>query len=467
MDVELSFRALGVPAELCAQLEASGIGTPFPIQSAVIPAALAGRDVVGRAPTGSGKSLAFALPLAATVRPGRPRRPSALVLAPTRELAEQLATAIRPLLRARRLDVVTVYGGVGYGPQRKALDAGAAVVVACPGRLEDLVAMGALRLDGITQVVIDEADRLADMGFLPAVRRILAAVATPRQVLMFSATLDGPVGAVSRAIQHDPLRVEIGETGPDLTAARHAFWTVERTERARWTASLVRELGSTMVFCRTRHGADRLATQLTRLGVTAASIHGGRSQPQRDRALRAFATNAVSTLVATDVAARGVHVDDVAAVVHYDAPADAATYVHRSGRTARAGASGVVVAMIEPGGERDARRLQRAVGIDVAMGAPSPSALRGRPASAGSSATASATGPDDKPRPRPERSAGRRSGVVRSFRGSFGFVDIGTGTDIFVHRSNITGSVSDGDRVELSVRPGRRGPEGIDVVHAG
>ncbi|MFV0307654.1 MAG: DEAD/DEAH box helicase [Desertimonas sp.] len=462
MVVESSFRALGVPAALCTELDALGIAAPFEIQSAVIPPALAGTDVVGRAPTGSGKSLAFSVPLAAAVKPGRPRRPGGLVLAPTRELAEQLATTIRPLLRTRGLDVAAVYGGVGYGPQRRALDAGASVVVACPGRLEDLLSSDAIRLDDVRHVVIDEADRLADMGFLPAVRRILARVSERRQVLMFSATLDGAVGDASRSLQRNPVRVEVGEVGPDLSAARHAFWTVDRPDRARWTASVAAELGSTMVFCRTRHGADRLARQLAKFGVSAAPIHGGRSQRQRDRALRAFATNEVSALVATDVAARGVHVDHVAAVVHYDAPADAATFVHRSGRTARAGATGSVVTMVETGGERDARKLQREVGIDVAFRAPSIDALNPRPAASSKPAPTPATPATSVSQP-VEQTDGRQVGVVKTFRRSYGFVDIGTGTDVFIHAKNVTGSVAAGDRVTFTLRPGRRGPRGVDV----
>ncbi|HEU4840216.1 MAG TPA: DEAD/DEAH box helicase, partial [Ilumatobacteraceae bacterium] len=354
-----TFGALGVPDDLTARLAAAGIAEPFPIQAAVIPDALAGRDVTGRAPTGSGKTLAFGIPLVANLKPAQRKRPTALVLAPTRELAEQIAAELRPLARARRHEVVSVYGGVGYGPQRKALDNGAELVVACPGRLEDLLTMRALSLQDVTQVVIDEADRMSDMGFLPAVRRILEQTANERQVLLFSATLDGAVGKLAAAVQRQPARHEVGAVGPDMTLTRHAFWSVDRVDRPDLTADVVRQLGSTMVFCRTRHGADRLARQLEKLGVKAAPIHGGRSQPQRDRALKAFQSGAVAALVATDVAARGVHVDDVQAVVHFDPPEDGSTYVHRSGRTARAGASGVVVSFVERGAEKDAKKLQR------------------------------------------------------------------------------------------------------------
>ena len=442
-----AFGALGVPSDLAAQLRAAKIVEPFAIQSAVIPDALAGRDVTGRAPTGSGKTLAFGIPLVVNLRPAQRKRPTALVLVPTRELAEQIAAELRPLARSRGHQVVAVYGGVGYGPQRRALDAGAEVVVACPGRLEDLLSLGALHLDEVIQVVVDEADRMADMGFLPAVRRLVEQVHATRQVLLFSATLDGAVATLAAAVQRSPVRHEVGPVGPEVTATRHVFWSVDRAGRAELTADVVRELGSTMVFCRTRHGTDRLAKQLARLGVSAAPIHGGRSQPQRDRALRAFATGAVSTLVATDVAARGLHVEDVAAVVHYDPPADSVAYVHRSGRTARAGACGVVVSLVERGGEGGVRRLQRDVGIQVAVERPSLTAVR-------------------PPPPRVRAESGRLTGTVAFFhdRRGYGFIDGGRGPDVFVHHSNLGMTIATGQRVTFAVRAGRKGPEAYDVA---
>lgn len=371
-----AFDALGVSADLVAPLTALGIIDPSPIQSAVIADALAGRDIIGRAPTGSGKTLAFGIPLIDRVDAATKRRPRGLILAPTRELAGQIADALEPLARARRLSTVAVYGGVGYGHQRRALDNGVDVVVACPGRLEDLLQMGALVLDDVTHVVIDEADRMADMGFLPSVRRLVKLTKARRQTMLFSATLDGAIAKLAAEIQHDPARHEVGPAGPDVTAAQHCFWRVDPAERLARTADVVNTLGSTMVFCRTRHGADRLSKQLIKHGVSAAPIHGGRSQGQRERALQAFASGTVSTLVATDVAARGVHVDDVAAVVHFDPPADAATYIHRSGRTARAGAAGVVVSLIVPGIDNEIRKMQREIGIDAEIAAPSTADLR-------------------------------------------------------------------------------------------
>jgi superfamily II DNA/RNA helicase len=361
----LGFAALGVPSDLCASLDAAGIVEPFPIQSAVIPDALAGRDVSGRAPTGSGKTLAFGLPLVVRMPPARRRRPTALVLVPTRELASQIAAELRPFARRRGHDVVAVYGGVGYGPQRRALDTGAELVVGCPGRLEDLIASGLVALDDVGLVVIDEADRMADMGFGPAVQRILEQTKPERQVLLFSATFDRAVTSLAAAVQRDPIVHEIGAQRPDLSTTRHVFWQVTQGDRTATTADAIEALGSTIVFCRTRHGADRLAKQLQRLGTTVAAIHGGRSQAQRDRALHSFARGEVRALVATDVAARGVHVDGVDGVVHFDQPEDTTAYIHRSGRTARAGASGVVVSLVDPAATRATRRMQQAVGIEA------------------------------------------------------------------------------------------------------
>ena len=445
------FADLGVPSDLCVRLDAASITEPFAIQSAVIPDALAGRDVAGRAPTGSGKTLAFGLPLVTRLRAGQPRRPTALVLAPTRELAEQITNELRPFVRQRGHEVVSVYGGVGYGPQRKALQSGAELVVACPGRLEDLIQSGFVSLGDVNQVVIDEADRMADMGFLPAVRRLLALTSDERQVLLFSATFDRAVSKLAGDVQRNPVVHEIGRQGPDIAAARHIFWRVDRTERAAATADAITAMGSTIVFCKTRHGADRLAKQLDKLGVTAAPIHGGRSQPQRDRALRAFAGGQVRSLIATDVAARGVHVDGVAGVVHFDPPQDAATYVHRSGRTARAGATGVVVSLVERSETNSARRLQQEVGIDAAISDVDLSALSDTPV----------------PHRAPTASTpGRTRGLIKFFNGArgYGFIDRGTGVDLFVHHSKMPSGASIGAAVEFAVGQGRKGDEARDVV---
>ncbi|MDZ4826967.1 MAG: DEAD/DEAH box helicase [Actinomycetota bacterium] len=365
-----SFSDLGVPADLVDALAKRGITSPFEVQAATIPDILDGRDVCGRAPTGSGKTLAFGIPLVDRVEKAKPRRPRALVLAPTRELAAQIQRELEPLARLRDRSVFSVYGGVGYEPQRRAFRKGVDVLVACPGRLHDLVEQGVLRLDSVTTVVIDEADRMADMGFLPQVRKLLDLTSPERQTVLFSATLDGAVSVLTREYQNNPTRHEVGAAEPDITSADHQFWKVEPGDRAERTADLIMASGPTIVFCRTRRGVDRIVTVLERSGVRAAGIHGGRSQGQRDKALQAFTNGKVNALVATDVAARGIHVDDVACVVHFDLAADSKDYLHRSGRTARAGATGLVVSLVAKHQLREAQRLQKSAGLAVEFGHP-------------------------------------------------------------------------------------------------
>ena len=369
-----TFADLGVPTEIADALHRRGITAPFEIQAATISDALAGRDVCGRAPTGSGKTLAFGIPLVATVERAKPKQPTALILAPTRELADQIHTELRTF--AGNVRVGVVYGGVGYGPQLKALRQGVDILVACPGRLEDLIEQGVVSLHDVAQVVLDEADRMADMGFMPAVRRILDQTLGDRQTVLFSATLDGDVAKLTRDYQRDPVRHEVGDATPDITAASHVFWTMARPDRVDVTAEAVNAVWPAIIFCRTRHGSDRLAKQLGQRGIRCAAIHGGRSQGQRTRALADFSKGKVHALVATDVAARGIHVDGVAAVIHFDPPEDHKTYVHRSGRTARAGDGGVVVSMLLGEQERDARRMQRKLDLDEPIAAPDAAALR-------------------------------------------------------------------------------------------
>jgi superfamily II DNA/RNA helicase len=359
-----TFADLGVSAEMVARLAERGIAEPFAIQAATIAPALNGQDVCGRAPTGSGKTLAFGVPLAEMVGRARPARPKALVLAPTRELAAQIQKELAPLLHVRKRSVATFYGGVSFTPQLKILRRGVDVAVACPGRLADLVRRGNLILDEVEFVVIDEADRMADMGFLPEVRRILDQVRPQRQTLLFSATLDGDVDVLIKHYQHEPVRCEVAAPEPADDRTTHLFLETPREKRIDRTVELVDKHGSSIVFCRTKHGADRLATQLERSGVRAVAIHGDRSQSQRERALASFQQRRVQALVATDVAARGIHVDDVGCVVHFDPPADVKDYVHRSGRTGRAGADGVVVSFVTEGQTGEAtRRLQRLLGF--------------------------------------------------------------------------------------------------------
>jgi superfamily II DNA/RNA helicase len=358
-----SFTDLGLAPDLVDALTARGITSPFPVQTATIPDALAGRDVCGRAPTGSGKTIAFGLPVIERVEPARPRRPSCLVLAPTRELAAQIARELTPLASARGHRVFAVYGGVGYEPQKRALRKGVEILVGCPGRLEDLIGQRALVLDRTEIVVVDEADRMADMGFLPAVRRLLDGTSPDRQTLLFSATLDGDVAVLTRDYQSDPARHEVAGVESDAADADHRFERLSGDARIGRAAEVIGEEGPTIIFCRTRHGADKVAKKLSHAGVPAAPIHGGLSQAKRDRALAAFANGNVHALVATDVAARGIHVDDVACVVHFDPPEDAKTYVHRSGRTARKGATGMVVSFVLPDQVRASLGLQRELGL--------------------------------------------------------------------------------------------------------
>ena len=369
-----TFAQLGVPESIVKALARRGITEPFEIQAATVADAMAGRDVCGHAPSGSGKTIAFGIPLVAKVGRAQPGRPRALVLAPTRELAEQITTEMRTF--AGNVKVGVVYGGVGYGPQLGALRQGVDVLVACPGRLEDLIQKRAVNLADVDRVVLDEADRMADMGFMPAVRRLLDRTSRERQTMLFSATLDGVVAALSRDYQRSPVRHEVGEKTPDITAATHLFWSVAKADRSVVTAEAVNAAWPAIVFCRTRLGADRLAKQLGKEGILAATIHGGRSQNQRTRALTDFANAKVHALVASDVAARGIHVDDVASVIHFDVPEDAKAYVHRSGRTARAGQGGVVVTLVQPEQVKDVRRMQRQVGLSEAITAPDASSLR-------------------------------------------------------------------------------------------
>jgi superfamily II DNA/RNA helicase len=361
-----TFADLGLPAALTAVLAKQGIDEPFAIQAATLPDALAGHDVCGRAPTGSGKTLAFGLPLIAGLAAAdgwsKPGRPQALILLPTRELAAQVTEVLAPLARAVGAQLAAVYGGVGYHPQRTALRKGVDLLIGCPGRLEDLIAQGDLDLSDVRWVVLDEADRMADMGFLPAVKRMLDQVSPARQMLLFSATLDGDVDVVIRRYLDRPRRHEVDSDQDDTGDVTHLWWRTTRDRRIELTAELVRSHAPAIVFTRTRHGADRLTKRLEAAGLTAAPVHGARSQPQRDKALAAFVAGRVDALVATDVAARGIHVDAVACVIHFDPPGDSKDYTHRSGRTGRAGADGLVVSMVTDDVKREVASLQRGLG---------------------------------------------------------------------------------------------------------
>jgi superfamily II DNA/RNA helicase len=365
----MSFADLGVPANLVERLRARGITEAFPIQEAAIPDALEGRDVVGKAITGSGKTLAFALPLMARLGKARPRQPLALVLVPTRELAAQVQKEIAQLTDDRGRRVICIYGGTSYNIARKALNFGVDVVVACPGRLEDMLEQRALDLSSVTTVVVDEADRMADMGFLPAVRRIVASTSPERHVMLFSATMGPDVSSLVREFTHDAaIHDVVGDEAP--SDVDHYFWKVPRDRRPDITADIIETYERAIIFTRTKHGADRLARQLGERGISAVPLHGDRSQAQRERALRSVKSGQIQVLVATDVAARGIHIDLLPVVVHYDPPAQATDYLHRSGRTGRAGATGAVISLVGEDVVGQVKRLQRALGINPSIEGP-------------------------------------------------------------------------------------------------
>ncbi|MBY8860468.1 DEAD/DEAH box helicase [Nocardia sp. CA2R105] len=369
--VTTSFTALGVPATLVGALRDAGIAAPFPIQADTLPDTLAGRDVLGRGKTGSGKTLAFAIPVVARLATdlagtaGR-HRPAGLILAPTRELATQIATALEPLVAAYSMTVTTVFGGVSQTRQVKALAAGADIVVACPGRLEDLMRQGLVNLGNVGITVIDEADHMADLGFLPGVTRILAATPETGQRLLFSATLDNGVDKLVKRFLPDAVLHSVDEAhSPVAAMTHHVFEVASPAVKKDVVRALASGSGRRILFMRTKHQARKLAKTLTAEGIPAVDLHGNLAQNARDRNLAAFAEGAARVLVATDVAARGVHVDGVELVVHVDPPAEHKAYLHRSGRTARAGSAGDVVTLVLPDQRKDTAMLLRKAAITV------------------------------------------------------------------------------------------------------
>ncbi len=520
----MSFADLGVPPRLVERLNARGITEAFPIQAAAIPDGLARRDVVGRAITGSGKTLAFALPLVATLKRAQPRKPVALVLVPTRELAAQVQREIAQLSGDRGQRVISIYGGTPYHGARKALNHGVDVVVACPGRLEDMLEQRALDLGDVVTVVVDEADRMADMGFLPAVRRIVAATSPERHVMLFSATLGPDVASLVRQFTRDAARHDVvGDDTPlDID---HYFWRVGRERRPDATADIIKKYERAIVFTRTKHGADRLVRQLGERGVSAVALHGDRSQSQRERALRSVQNGQVKVLVATDVAARGIHIDLMPVVVHYDPPAQATDYLHRSGRTGRAGASGTVISLVGDDVVAQVKQLQRQLGIEQSIDSPqdakairlgavddavgaerldgrlderptrqvvsaSKRAPRGferrelkgpaavTPRSRRSDDTRPTRGyqrPTSTTRPAAARRARGGEAVVSFFNDAkgFGFASDEKGDDLFIHFTNIVGdgfrSLSQGQTISFEEARGPKGREAknVRVIGAG
>ncbi len=360
-----TFAGLGLPADLVAALAHEGITEPFAIQTLTIGDALAGRDLCGKAKTGSGKTLAFGLPILARVGKAEPRRPRGLVLTPTRELANQVTEVLRPLGAVRDRRVRAVYGGVGMEPQIAALRKGLDVVVGTPGRLIDLMERGELSVADVEVLVLDEADRMADMGFMPQVQKILYKIQGEHQTMLFSATLDGAVKRLVDRYMHDPVFHELAGSEPTVDEMQHRFLAVHQMDKVKVAASIAAGAERVLMFVRTKRGADRLVTQLAREGVRACAIHGDLGQSAREKSLADFQAGKRSVLVATDVAARGIHVDGVDVVVHYDPPEDEKAYLHRSGRTARAGNSGVAVTLMLWNQENEIRVVQKRLGLQI------------------------------------------------------------------------------------------------------
>ena len=359
----VSFSDLGIGPAIVRELKKQGISEPFEVQKESIPDSLLGRDVCCRAPTGSGKTLAFGLPLIARTRRANSKRPTGLILTPTRELAEQINSVLRPIALAVDRDIVSIYGGVSYKKQYNALNKGVDILVACPGRLIDLLDRRALKLDDVETVVLDEADRMADMGFMEPVCEILDLCAENRQTILFSATLDEDVSELVKNYQNNPVKIEVGPKEVSIENMQHLFWTMKPHQKLRVTSEILTKCGKTMIFCKTRRGVDRLGDEMYDAEINVATLHGGLNQRQRDRALRRFTKGGAAALVATDVAARGIDIRGVNCVIHYDPPENGKAYKHRSGRTARAGADGVVISYVQRSQQRTYNKIQNEVGI--------------------------------------------------------------------------------------------------------
>ncbi|MYQ81331.1 DEAD/DEAH box helicase [Streptomyces sp. SID4923] len=416
-----AFSELDLPGSLLAALTAQGVTTPFPIQGATLPNSLAGRDVLGRGRTGSGKTLAFGLALLARTAGQRaePRQPLALVLVPTRELAQQVTDALTPYARAAQLRLATVVGGMSIGRQASALRGGTEVVVATPGRLKDLIERGDCRLDRVAITVLDEADQMADMGFMPQVTALLDQVRPGGQRLLFSATLDRNVDLLVRRYLADPVVHSVDPSQGAVTTMEHHVLHVHGADKHRLTTEIAAREGRVIMFLDTKHAVDRLTQHFLASGVHAAALHGGKSQPQRTRTLAEFKTGHVTVLVATNVAARGIHVDHLDLVVNVDPPTDHKDYLHRGGRTARAGESGSVVTLVTSGQRREMTRLMAAAGIvprttEVRSGEAALSRITGARTPSGVPVTITAPVPER--RRRGASAAGRRGNGRRPVR---------------------------------------------------
>ena len=459
LPTDTTFAALGVPAPLVEVLAASGITAPFPIQVATLPDTLAGRDVLGRGRTGSGKTLAFSLPLVARLAASdsrrTPRRPRALVLVPTRELANQVLAVVDPLARALGMKATTVFGGVGQNPQVQALAGGIDVLIACPGRLEDLINQGHADLGAVEITILDEADHMADLGFLPGVKRLLDRTPKVGQRLLFSATLDNGVDVLVKRYLSTPTTHSVDPAVAPVSTMTHHVFRVDATDKGRIVQELASGLGRSVLFTRTKHQAKKLAKQLTAAGVPAVDLHGNLSQNARERNLEAFSNGSTRVLCATDIAARGIHVDDVAIVVHVDPPAEHKAYLHRSGRTARAGAEGAVVTIATPDQAGEVRLLARQAGISPEVSAIKPGA-REITALTGPSAPYVEPAPVVESQPQGNGGGRRRSGGG-SGRGSSGAASTGgRGSSGTAGKSGGSGRASGParTRAELAARAG-------------
>jgi len=363
----MSFRDLGVNSALIKALTLAGINKPFPIQKATLPDAIAGKDILGRGQTGSGKTLAFGLALISRLagKTAAPMRPLALILSPTRELAMQISDVIAPLSRSVNLNSQVVAGGLSYSKQIQALKRGVPIVVATPGRLIDLIQKKHIKLDDILITVLDEADQMADMGFLPDVKRILDLTKPGGQRMLFSATLDKDVDSLVKKYLRNPVTHSLANEKSTAGNMTHHVLIMEQAHKDLITAQIAARKGKSIFFVRTKHGADKLAKKMNQVGVAVGALHGGKTQSQRSRVLEAFKSGKTSALVATDVAARGIHVDDVSLVVHVDAPENHKDYLHRAGRTARAGAVGTVVTLATHKQRKGVRGLTSRAGVKL------------------------------------------------------------------------------------------------------
>jgi len=364
------FSDFDISPNLVQALEKQGLTKPFEVQVETIPEAILGKDICCRAPTGSGKTLAFGIPLLERSKKATSRHPTSLILTPTRELAEQIRNVLSPLAKSVDRDVISIYGGTSYQPQLRGLKNGVDVVVACPGRLIDLLDRNSLSLDHVDLVVVDEADRMADMGFIKPVRTILSKCSKKCQTILFSATLDNEVSEIVRLYLKNPVNIGVGPKDISIDSMQHLFWSMKDHGKVTIAVEVISKCGRSMLFCRTRAGVDKLGKKMYESGVSNSTLHGGLSQGQRDRSMKEFSSGKSIALICTDVAARGIDIEGVNCVIHYDPPEDGKAYKHRSGRTARAGSDGLVISFVQKSQQKSYAQIQKQVGINYRFKSP-------------------------------------------------------------------------------------------------